>query len=322
MFKSLASEIRKGICVLEHTHNRSCRADISGPKLKSQSAMEYLMTYGWAILIIAVVLGALFSLGVFNASNLAPKASPGACQVFRPNGPGTTSFVNLEGECQGLEPQYVAQFGGKASGSSVHLSNVTFGTGLFTVALWFYPTANAIANGGYLIRQTPTTGSNALIIQTSGSEVYYFFSPPFMSGATTISPNIWYLVAMTYNGATVTGYLDAKSVGSAQFNSAGLSFGYVCIGASPAGGTDYCLSGYNNYNGSIANVQIYNTSLSQNDIKVLYQEGIGGAPIDPQNLVGWWPLNGNANDYSGNNNNGQATNVIYTSSWTSGYSAP
>ncbi len=32
---------------------------------RAQSAMEYLMTYGWAILIIAVVLAALFSLGVF-----------------------------------------------------------------------------------------------------------------------------------------------------------------------------------------------------------------------------------------------------------------
>jgi hypothetical protein len=38
--------------------------------VKAQSAMEYLMTYGWAILIIAVVLGALFSLGVFSSSNL------------------------------------------------------------------------------------------------------------------------------------------------------------------------------------------------------------------------------------------------------------
>jgi hypothetical protein len=35
---------------------------------KSQSAMEYLMTYGWAILIVAVVLGALYSLGVFNGA--------------------------------------------------------------------------------------------------------------------------------------------------------------------------------------------------------------------------------------------------------------
>ncbi len=42
--------------------------------MAAQSAMEYLMTYGWAILIIAVVLAALFELGVFNGSNLAPQA--------------------------------------------------------------------------------------------------------------------------------------------------------------------------------------------------------------------------------------------------------
>lgn len=39
-------------------------------RMRAQSAMEYLMTYGWAILIIAVVLGALFSLGVFSGSAL------------------------------------------------------------------------------------------------------------------------------------------------------------------------------------------------------------------------------------------------------------
>ena len=41
---------------------------------KAQSAMEYLMTYGWAILIIAVVLGALFSLGVFSGNSLLGNA--------------------------------------------------------------------------------------------------------------------------------------------------------------------------------------------------------------------------------------------------------
>ena len=35
---------------------------------RAQSAMEYLMTYGWAILIIAIVLAALFSLNVFNSA--------------------------------------------------------------------------------------------------------------------------------------------------------------------------------------------------------------------------------------------------------------
>jgi len=79
---------------------------------KAQSAMEYLMTYSWAILIIAVVLAALFQLGIFNPMTFAPKAPPGSCQVFRPNGPGTTSFINLEGICSGELPQYVGRFNG------------------------------------------------------------------------------------------------------------------------------------------------------------------------------------------------------------------
>jgi hypothetical protein len=36
---------------------------------RSQSAMEYLMTYGWSILFVAVVITVLFALGVFNTAN-------------------------------------------------------------------------------------------------------------------------------------------------------------------------------------------------------------------------------------------------------------
>jgi len=39
---------------------------------KGQTAMEYLMTYGWAILIIMVVLAVLFYLGVLNPSSVTP----------------------------------------------------------------------------------------------------------------------------------------------------------------------------------------------------------------------------------------------------------
>jgi hypothetical protein len=34
--------------------------------MKAQAAMEYLMTYGWAILIVIIVAAALYALGVFN----------------------------------------------------------------------------------------------------------------------------------------------------------------------------------------------------------------------------------------------------------------
>ena len=45
---------------------------------KSQSAMEYLMTYGWAILVVLIALGALFYLGVFSPS------TPNRCELPAP----------------------------------------------------------------------------------------------------------------------------------------------------------------------------------------------------------------------------------------------
>lgn len=44
---------------------------------KGQAAMEYLMTYGWAILIVIIVAAALFALGVFNPSSWTPPTPSG-----------------------------------------------------------------------------------------------------------------------------------------------------------------------------------------------------------------------------------------------------
>ena len=35
-------------------------------KNKGQSALEYLMTYGWALVVIVIVIAALFAFGIFN----------------------------------------------------------------------------------------------------------------------------------------------------------------------------------------------------------------------------------------------------------------
>jgi len=44
---------------------------------KGQSAMEYLMTYGWAILIVIIVAAVLFSMGVFNPATYTTTAATG-----------------------------------------------------------------------------------------------------------------------------------------------------------------------------------------------------------------------------------------------------
>ncbi len=66
-------------------------------------------------------------------------------------------------------------------------------------------------------------------------------------------------------------------------------------------------------NGKIADIQIYTTALSQTQISKLFMSGIGGAPLPNAGLIGWWPLDGNANDYSSNNNNSIATDIQYVS---------
>lgn len=40
---------------------------------KGQAAMEFLMTYGWAILVVLVVIGALAYFGILNPSSFLPK---------------------------------------------------------------------------------------------------------------------------------------------------------------------------------------------------------------------------------------------------------
>ena len=45
-------------------------------RVKGQTAMEYLMTYGWAILIVIVVIAALYSMGVFTPSGGVPISPP------------------------------------------------------------------------------------------------------------------------------------------------------------------------------------------------------------------------------------------------------
>jgi hypothetical protein len=71
--------------------------------------------------------------------------------------------------------------------------------------------------------------------------------------------------------------------------------------------------------GDTADLQIYNSTLSPGEIQGTYQEGLGGPPVTLSRLIGWWPLNGNTNDYSGNDQNGQ---MVGSLNYLGGYSYP
>jgi hypothetical protein len=52
--------------------------------MKAQSAMEYLMTYGWAILIVIIVAAALYALGIFNPATYTGRIPTGFTTLGTP----------------------------------------------------------------------------------------------------------------------------------------------------------------------------------------------------------------------------------------------
>ena len=281
--------------------------------------MEYLMTYGWAILIIAVVLGALFQLGVFNSSSFSPRAPPGSCQVFRPGGPRTTTNINLMGVCTGQLPQYVSSY---ARGTTYSYVTVPYSSVLIpasvTATTWIFSTLPA--SGGWQNPLTKATGNGnygyEFTINPTGD--FYFNVNNGMAGLGitsspyTLSPQRWYFAAGSYDSVNglVYLYINGAPVGSPASAPMGAlqdNHQPLYIGSRS--------TGYGGFNGFLSNVQVYNSTLTANQILALYLEGMGGAPMTLQPLVGWWPLNGNSNEYSGNNNNGVPTNVVFTSQY-------
>ncbi len=139
---------------------------------RAQSAMEYLMTYGWAILIIAIVLGALFSLGVFSSGSFV----------------GTTCIPASGYEC----------------------STVTFHSGTFTATVGqatgtTWTTANIVFVTGGAVPSTtlPTGGTCTFAIAggwTSGGSTTATFTAPYASGSACSATLLSTTVGATYSG--------------------------------------------------------------------------------------------------------------------------
>lgn len=102
---------------------------------KAQAAMEFLMTYGWAILVVLAAIGALAYFGVLSPGNLLPDKctlSPGFdiidCKASQPDGLLISLFNGL----------------GVDTDSTVIYINTTGGSAIGCVELW---DAGPLANG-------------------------------------------------------------------------------------------------------------------------------------------------------------------------------
>lgn len=163
---------------------------------KGQSAMEYLMTYGWAILVIAIVLVALFSLGVFGGHlSTACIAQSG----FSCSGP-----IYVHGN-NGVNGGNVIVTVGQETGQGWTATNVIFlnttNLGLFQAAGNFgfagAPGTNALGtlNSGGTATVTIPVSSNALGSTALGTSISGTVWASYKIGATTYYASIGTLTA-------------------------------------------------------------------------------------------------------------------------------
>ncbi len=95
----------------------------------------------------------------------------------------------------------------------------------------------------------------------------------------SLAPGTWHLVNGTFDGASISLYIDGVK-------EATVATGYATLNANPAyskGGTaigvdpNYGAAGYNGFKGNIDDVRIYNRALFVDEINALYQNGVTGA---------------------------------------------
>ncbi|MEM0106774.1 MAG: LamG domain-containing protein [Candidatus Micrarchaeaceae archaeon] len=204
---------------------------------------------------------------------------------------------------------YLAQFNGKNSIISIP-SLMNFSQ--FTISLWInpYQFKNATlfamyptSNGPYISMQQGTSGCT--VYTSSGYNVKAYFH-----GKALCYPiqniNSWYNLIFTYNpGGTILLYVNGQLLQNTNASISSLTSNttYQTIGNA---------TGSFSFNGTIANLQIYNKTFSLSQALQLYGAGVTALPL--KNIKEWLMLSGNANDYSMHFNNGVANNITYINS--------
>lgn len=121
---------------------------------KGQAAMEFLMTYGWAILVVLAAIGALAYFGVLSPGKLLPERT-----VFKAPLTNTdNALITLSGSTAAIEIPFINN-----KGNSINISNANWVTTTSddcsaTAATELVSGTNPIPNGGrFTLRFNCTT---------------------------------------------------------------------------------------------------------------------------------------------------------------------
>lgn len=201
------------------------------------------------------------------------------------------SGVSLTNDRFGV-PNKAYSFNG-TSAMSVGWNQLTGNTAR-TASVWFK--TNATGSGIFL----GWGGNNTNLVADIGNLVfssvsflgYFGYSNDTYISPNTYSDNQWHQLVFTHDGATSKLYIDGnlKKTETRSYNT---SASALKIGSSASNSSFF--------NGNLDEVRVYSRALSEQEVESLYKIESNSNP-----LIAYYPLDGDVNDISGNNNH--ATN--------------
>lgn len=255
----------------------------------------------------------------------------GSCQV-NPNdsvlSAVATLYANMEGSCADYLlskvqpssnysmvvgnslPQYAAKFNGASSYIEVpDTAQLTLGS-TFTFSFWLNKSASQPYAQPSVIGK-PNSGQLLIYLHTSGGSsnnqnaVFKYVDSSGITHDGYITSNFpsaaWTYLAATFNGNVLTWYINGNQVDQ-----------YIGLNAPSANiNTLYLGYGDNYFSGEMANVQIYNASLTNAQVGAIYRGGLLSQPVSYSNLIAWFPLQSDTNGYANSYSPGFPNNVAF-----------
>ncbi|MBK7557559.1 MAG: T9SS type A sorting domain-containing protein [Chitinophagaceae bacterium] len=182
-------------------------------------------------------------------------------------------------------------------------SDMNFSTGGFSLSAWFRFAGPSNSGYNYPIISKHICGDNSgYIVMLYNDKLTFWLGgagwyPGFLSTAESYVDDKWHQVTAVYNGTNRFIYVD----GILKATDA-VAYSITNTATIALGGYNGCNGGFN---GKVDEIKVFDRPITAGEIQKMYNQSA-------TDMVAYYPFNGNANDESGNDNNGVVTGASLT----------
>jgi len=196
--------------------------------------------------------------------------------------------------------KYLTFNGSNTYGITNNLASKLGSTSVVTLLAWIYPTGNGVVVSELGTASTSSGWHESVFEITGGNtlRVGLWSGGGITQISTSITLNTWNLIALTYDGTTMTGYKNGVSFGTVNFTRSAAHLNgngeHFAIGLSDA--TNMGSGAYGAFR--LGGFQVYNTSLTSDEINRNYMSTAWRFGVYPySNWNGGEPNNSGGEDY-------------------------